>query len=105
MFLAGVAETCPAIRAQDQKNNLRLRAVGQRITSHGEKVCPLIDVDNLLGLRLWEWTMQPATAPLSNTKDTEMFPALAKDVWTIGGLKSGGRQLVSNTLWEALQKA
>ena len=49
--------------------------------------------------------MQPTTALLSNTIDTSMFPALAKDVSTIESLENGGQNLAGNKLWEALQKA
>ena len=62
-------------------------------------------IDGLSGPSRWEWTLQPANTPLSNTKDAAMFLALAKEVLAIGGLENSGRQLTGGKLWEALQKA
>jgi len=52
----------------------------------------------------WLWKVQPPNSPLTNTCDAGSFPALAKVVTGMQGLNNRGLYLMTEKLWELLQK-
>ena len=76
------------------KTGKRIHVRGQwdNATPHLEKMLLQLIVE-LFGQYGWEWTTQPPNTPLANVDDAAIFPAIAKDVTSLGGMTNGGRYL------------